>query len=90
VPASSSHSGPPLLWRGTLAILEIVLGVVLVVAGVVMLVTPGPGVFAIIGGLALLSRHLPWLRRRVEALRQRIDERIEARRNRPRDGPPSG
>jgi hypothetical protein len=63
---------------------------VLVVAGVVMLVTPGPGLLAIIGGLALLSRHVPWLRRRVDELRTRVEARLEARRNHRGDGPPPG
>jgi Putative transmembrane protein (PGPGW) len=39
--------------------------------GVVMLFLPGPGVVAILGGLAVLGREVPWA--------QRLDHRIRAR-----------
>lgn len=32
----------------------------LIIAGVFMLVLPGPGIVTIVGGLALLSKDLPW------------------------------
>ncbi|MEW6153892.1 MAG: PGPGW domain-containing protein [Actinomycetota bacterium] len=37
-----------------------VVGVVLLVAGVVMLVLPGPGLLAIIAGLAVLATEFAW------------------------------
>jgi hypothetical protein len=46
-------------------------GWALLVAGVVMLFLPGPGLAAILGGLALLGREAPWARR--------LDHRIRAR-----------
>jgi UPF0716 family protein affecting phage T7 exclusion len=48
------------LWRGTRVIAETVLGYLLLVAGAVMLVTPGPGIVTIVAGLAVLSRHYHW------------------------------
>jgi UPF0716 family protein affecting phage T7 exclusion len=39
---------------------ETVIGWVLIVAGVVMLVTPGPGLVALLAGLAVLARHYRW------------------------------
>jgi len=32
----------------------------LIIAGVFMLVLPGPGIVTIVGGLAILSKDLPW------------------------------
>jgi drug/metabolite transporter (DMT)-like permease len=60
-----------LLREGTSLIVTTVLGSVLVVAGLVMLVTPGPGILAIAAGVALLSRHHHWARR----LRDRVSAR---------------
>ena len=38
-------------------------GFTLIGAGTAMLVLPGPGILAIMGGLALLERDLPWAKR---------------------------
>jgi putative transmembrane protein PGPGW len=46
-------------------------GWALLLAGFVMLFLPGPGLAAILGGLALLGREAPWARR--------LDHRIRAR-----------
>jgi uncharacterized protein (TIGR02611 family) len=39
----------------------------------VMLVTPGPGLAAILGGLALLATEFAWARRILAWVRQRFD-----------------
>jgi hypothetical protein len=39
---------------------ETVIGWVLIAAGLVMLVTPGPGLVALLAGLAVLARHYRW------------------------------
>ncbi|HEY7470171.1 MAG TPA: PGPGW domain-containing protein [Acidimicrobiia bacterium] len=44
-------------------------GFTLLGAGAAMLVLPGPGVLAILGGLTLLERDLPWAKRAVDALK---------------------
>ena len=36
-----------------------------------MLVLPGPGILAIIGGLTLLERDLPWAKRMTDRLKTR-------------------
>jgi hypothetical protein len=41
-------------------VVETVLGWLLVAAGLVMLVTPGPGLVALLAGLAVLARHYRW------------------------------
>jgi Putative transmembrane protein (PGPGW) len=71
-------------WRG----IVLVVGLVLIAAGLVMMVTPGPGIAAILGGLALLStefawakRVLDWVRRRFAAARAEVRRRT-ARRSR--------
>ena len=53
-----------------------VVGSLLVVAGLVMLVTPGPGLLAIIAGLAVWAREFRWARRMLDRARQRVAERL--------------
>jgi hypothetical protein len=47
-------------------IARVVSGFVLLVAGVLMLVLPGPGIAAIAAGLALLAQDFPWAHRWLE------------------------
>jgi uncharacterized protein (TIGR02611 family) len=49
--------------RHTVRIGRIVGGVVCLVAGVLMLVLPGPGIVALLIGLGLLSHEFEWARR---------------------------
>jgi uncharacterized protein (TIGR02611 family) len=53
-------------------------GSVLLVAGLAMLVLPGPGVAAIIAGLALLGTQFEWARRASGWLRDRLAAVISA------------
>jgi TRAP-type C4-dicarboxylate transport system permease small subunit len=48
----------------------LVLGWVLVLAGLAALVLPGPGLLALFAGLALLSQHYGWARKRVEPVKR--------------------
>ncbi len=48
----------------------LVLGWVLVVGGLAALVLPGPGLLALFAGLALLSQHYAWARKRVEPVKR--------------------
>jgi uncharacterized protein (TIGR02611 family) len=41
----------------------VVIGFTVVLLGVVMLVTPGPGVAAIVGGLAILATEFVWAKK---------------------------
>ena len=45
-------------------------GGVVIAAGIVMLVTPGPGVIVTLAGLAILGREFPSARRRLARLRR--------------------
>lgn len=47
-------------------------GSVLLVAGVLMLVLPGPGWLAIAGGLAILAKDVAWAERALERVRKRL------------------
>ena len=48
-------------------------GYALVAAGTVMLVTPGPGLIAIAGGLALLAEDVAWAGRASDWVKAKID-----------------
>lgn len=55
-------------------VLRIAGGIILLILGVIMMVTPGPGLIAIAGGLLLLSEDVPFAARLLEKVRQRIPE----------------
>lgn len=49
-------------------------GVVLTLLGVVMLVLPGPGILAMVAGLALIAPEVPFADRWLQRLRKRLPE----------------
>jgi hypothetical protein len=61
-------------------VLRIVLGVVLVIAGIAMLVLPGPGLLSIAGGVALILSQWPRGRRFLASLRVRSRDRYGSHR----------
>ncbi|CAM4027896.1 PGPGW domain-containing protein [Nocardiopsis rhodophaea] len=62
------HSHPALHW--TWQILVGVVGTIVLIAGVIMCVTPGPGIGGIIMGLAILATEFPWARRPLRLARR--------------------
>lgn len=54
-----------------------VAGSVVTSAGVVMLVTPGPGILAILGGLGILGSEFPAARRTLDRLRRRSGKELD-------------
>lgn len=54
-----------------------VVGFVVLAAGVVMLVTPGPGIPAIILGLAMLALEFAWAERWLERLLARAEQAVD-------------
>lgn len=57
--------------RGFKRIVQIVFGVLLIIAGIVMLVIPGPGLVAIMVGLNLIKPDnaiMRWMRRRIPGI----------------------
>jgi tellurite resistance protein TerC len=59
-----------LLRRGAIT----VAGFVVLLAGVAMLVLPGPGLLAIVAGLAILATEYTWAKRPLDAMRRRLDQ----------------
>lgn len=50
-------------------------GAAVTAAGVVMLVTPGPGVLVTLGGLSILSSEFPVAKKALSGLRKRVIRR---------------
>jgi hypothetical protein len=50
------------------------------VAGVVMLVTPGPGVIVTFAGMTILAREFPAVRNRLDGWRDAASSRLQNRR----------
>ncbi len=51
-----------------------ILGFALVLAGVVMLVVPGPGLLVIIAGLAILATEYVWAQRALNFAKQKAEQ----------------
>ncbi len=51
-----------------------VVGFAVLLAGVVMTVTPGPGLLAIIVGLAVLATEYAWARRALETAKEKAQQ----------------
>ena len=51
-------------------LVAIVIGFTLLLAGVVMILTPGPGSLAIIAGLSLLAAEFVWARRLLRRIKE--------------------
>lgn len=52
-------------------------GFTLIGAGTVMLVTPGPGLLAILGGLTLLEKDMPWAKRITDRFKPKAAAKTE-------------
>ena len=52
-------------------------GFALLGAGTAMLVLPGPGVLAILGGLTLLEKDMPWAKRVTDRIRPNRADKSE-------------
>jgi uncharacterized protein (TIGR02611 family) len=64
--------------RHAIRVAVTVLGLAVLLAGVIMLVTPGPGILVIFAGLALLAREYVWAERMLHRLRERAEEGFHA------------
>lgn len=60
-----------------------VVGFALVVVGLVMLVLPGPGLLAIVAGLAVLATEYAWARRALDEAKRRTGDVAGRLRRRP-------
>lgn len=66
------------LYAGARRIGVLVGGAVLLLAGMVLLILPGPGLPLIIAGLALLGTQFEWARRASGWLRDRVSAALDA------------
>jgi uncharacterized protein (TIGR02611 family) len=57
---------------------SLVLGWMLVVAGLVLMPLPGPGMLVLVAGMALLAQHYSWARRLLDPLKQRAIEAAQS------------
>ena len=81
-------------YRAARRVVIAIVGTVVVLAGVAMLVLPGPGLLTIIGGLAILALEFPFARRWLERIKELIRKALEKakswwRRKRPPTDPPA-
>lgn len=51
-----------------------ILGSIVLLAGVIMLVTPGPGLLGIIAGLFILSVEFEWAKKHLHTARRKLKE----------------
>jgi uncharacterized protein (TIGR02611 family) len=63
-----------------------VIGGTVLIAGIIMMVTPGPGIGGILAGLAILALEFAWARTWLQKARAKAE--ALARRGRRRDDPP--
>lgn len=57
----------------TLRIVVTLVGLLVILAGIIMLIGPGQGILAIILGLAILATEYPWAERMMHNLKERMD-----------------
>lgn len=73
---------------GAVSLALILGGLVLIVAGAIMLVTPGPGLLLIAAGLSLWAKRFGWAHRLLAAVKRRLaDTRDQIRARRTGDNP---
>jgi uncharacterized protein (TIGR02611 family) len=60
-----------------------VAGFAVLLAGIAMLVLPGPGILVTVGGLAILATEYAWAKKPLDAMRDRLEQvRIKERERR--------
>ena len=73
-------------------LIKIVVGFTILLAGVIMLITPGPGWVAIAFGLAILAAEFVWARRLLDHLKEqggRLRDAVFSNNNKETKIPPS-
>ncbi len=59
-------------WKSVVKTSVILLGILLLVAGVLMLFLPAPGVLAVVTGLAILARYFAWAAQALRWTSERV------------------
>lgn len=65
--------------RHTWRIIIIVVGLTVIIAGLMMLVLPGPGILVLIAGLAILATEFVWAARLLEHAKHHASKAIPGR-----------
>lgn len=58
------------MWRWVRRVVLLIIGVPITLAGLVFLVTPGPGIPVLLAGLAILAIEFTWARNRLHDVRR--------------------
>ena len=77
------------IWRSTKRIVVVLVGAALLLAGLVMLVTPGPGLLLIIAGFAVLATEFVWAERMLDKAKSHAASTAKRVRGRARRRPPT-
>jgi uncharacterized protein (TIGR02611 family) len=77
-PISRPHQIARVIWRVGKRLVITVVGFGVVIAGVVMLVVPGPGLLVIIAGLAILATEFVWAERALKKARDKAAQGAQA------------
>ena len=97
-PRADDAAGPPTTWHrlhrhlhrnpalsATTKLVVTLVGATVLVAGLVMMVTPGPGLLGIVAGLAILATEWEWADRLLAVARRRLHQaRLKAAATDPR------
>jgi hypothetical protein len=70
VPEPSAESLGARVWRWVRRLVLLIIGVPITLAGLVFLVTPGPGIPVLLAGLAILAIEFTWARNRLHDVRR--------------------
>ena len=73
--------GSILSWRAAKRLVIAVIGTTVVLLGLVMMLTPGPGLVVILAGLGILATEFVWARRLLMQVKERSKGAIEKARN---------
>jgi uncharacterized protein (TIGR02611 family) len=60
-----------LTWKSARRVVILVVGMTVLLAGVVLLFLPGPGLLVMLAGLAIIAAEFPWARRLLRQLKFR-------------------
>jgi len=74
-------------YRSAQRLVVLVVGLTIAAAGVVMLVTPGPGLLAILAGLSLLATEFAWAKWFLKRVKQRGKKMVDSVRGRDHPSP---
>lgn len=72
-------------WLVIRKVIIFIVGCIVLLAGVVMLITPGPGLLGIIAGLLILSTEFEWAKQYLENARRKLKETNDKIRNKGKD-----